>query len=362
MRLSILALVPAAALALASVAIPVAPAQAGCGCDHPPPGYAPVMPPFGSPGKTLRLNAPSEAPFVPGTAYVVEIGGAGTVVVAEHETHLFADVPEGAQPGPAAVKIVGPNDTHEYQPRDFTVMAPAPMVPEENGLFARTSFEAAVTEDGTVLIPFNLTEVAAATQFMVILRGMPLQFGQDDVVFYNADGVDLTLFTLAVDNASERQWGSYFGWEVEQDRGLRGTIYDNKIVRSLFADRSDELTYWRHEFQTYKDAHLPGGTHEVGEDGYHTQTGTLHIDHDHLVLAVSGKLRDPNQDPSEWESPAPGKKTVDVFVLMLQAPVPLEPEMMAGQASGSIAWNLFSHMISERPTTYRRRHHDDDDD
>ena len=48
------------ALAAAATAVWIAasPAWAGCGCDHPPPAWAQVMPPFGSPGKRTSTFVP----------------------------------------------------------------------------------------------------------------------------------------------------------------------------------------------------------------------------------------------------------------------------------------------------------------
>lgn len=342
----------AALAALAWLLLPALPASAGCGCDHPPPGYASIMPAFGSPGKKVRLNAPSGRSFAPGAVYLVKMGNREAFVAATTGSHIDVAVPMDADPGPTEVEIVGDGFDHKYEKREFTVMAPAPMLPERNGLFAARNFQAAVSEDGTVLVPFNLSEVADATQFLVVLRGMPLSFEHDEVVFYNADGVDLTLFTLAVDDPTERQWGSYFGWEVEQERGLFGTVYENRVVRSIFSDLSDQLTYWRHEFHSYKAAHAVGGTHEVDEHGYHKSDGTLHIDHDHLVLSVAGKMRGQNSDRANWDAPSSGTHTVDVFVLMLQTETPLEPEMMVGQALGSLIWSYFSDMEIEGDDAY----------
>ncbi len=363
MRLSNLATCTALATAAAALSILSArPAEAGCGCDHPPPGYAAIVPAFGSPGKAVRVHAPADEAFLPGAPYLVKMGGGESLVVAQHDTHLKVTVPKTAKPGPTEVEIIGADESYKYARNEFTVLAPAPVLPEQNGLFAAARFEASISEDGTLLVPFNLTEVAEATQVMVVVEGRPLSFEHDDVVFFNADGVDLTLFTLMVDDPTERQWGSYYGWEVEQDKGLFGTVYQNRVVRALLSDTSDKLTYWRHEFHTYAKSHRAGGPHEVDDDGYHKGDGTLHIDHDHLVLAIGGKLRGSDPDRSTWKSLSPGSETVDVYVLMLQTPVPLEPEMMAGQLLGSLLWKQFSPMSREGLDAYRRGGDDDDDD
>src|SRR4030095_4635613 len=60
----------AALLVLTAMPPFVRPAPSGCCCDHPPPAFAPVMPPFGSPGRTIRLYADGGF-FVPGARYSI---------------------------------------------------------------------------------------------------------------------------------------------------------------------------------------------------------------------------------------------------------------------------------------------------
>ena len=70
----------------------------------------------------------------------------------------------------------------------------------------------AVSAGGVLYLNLDLQDVQDPTQFGFLISDTPLRFGVDDVVFYNADGVDLTIFDLAVEDPTERQWGSYFGW------------------------------------------------------------------------------------------------------------------------------------------------------
>ena len=184
-----------------------------------------------------------------------------------------------------------------------------------------------MTADGTLLIPVDLQDVVEATQFALAISNAPLRFTPDDVVFYNDQGVDLTLFTLAVENPTERQWGSYYGWDVDQDSGIVGTVYDTKVGQSPDpAVQSDMLTYWRHEFVTYEQAHLPGGTHEVNVDGVHPD-GTYHVNHNQLVLAIRGTL--------DGTPLAPGSMTLDLVVTTAVSPHPIEPEVMAEKVYGA---------------------------
>lgn len=348
---------PAAAAAVAIAAFTLlawtAPAQAGCGCDHPPPAFTSVMPPFGSPGKTVHLWQQEGFAFEPGASYAVSFGDVDTDVVAAHAERLAVPVPVGARPGPASIRVQGPGVDHTYASTQFTVLAPAPLVPSEDGVFAHHGFEAAVSEGGTLLIPFNLSQVSDATQFGMVLALLPLTYAPDDVVFYNADGVDLTLFTLAVDDPTQRQWGSYHGWSVEQDTGIEGEVYESKVLDSvrlrLF---SDLLTYWRHEFHTYRTAHAPGGSHAVDTEGFHPD-GTLHIDHDHLVLAISGELRDFTrpQDPDRNRPLHPGSHTVTVYWANVLSDHPVDPAVIEEALAAARSWGV-PVMPLEPPSAY----------
>lgn len=328
------------------------PAQAGCGCDHPPPAWAPVMPPFASPGKEIRIWGDGFH-FQPGRSYEVAFeNGHRSSAVASATGFLDVKVPPGVPPGPVQLDVEGPGVSHQYDQAHFTVLSPAPLVPGAEGVFSYVQFVGSVDKSGTLLIPFNLSHVADATQFAIALRGLPLRYEADDVVFYNADGVDLTLFTLQVDDPTERQWGSYYGWQVEQDSGIHGEVFENKTSRLDLFSLSDLLHYWRHEFHTYKQAHQPGGSHEVGPDGYHVADGSLHIDHDHLVLAIDGRV--------DGNTLSDGALSFDVFVGALHAQNPVEPADMQGEVLRSLLLGKFGFMIMESPSAYGD--HDDDDD
>jgi len=252
-----------------------------------------VMPSFGSHGKTLTLFPDG---FVLDTSLIYQVqfeDHTGTIRLAdgyaETPASLNVRVPAGLTPGPVAIHLpaIGKRG-YSYDAGLFTAMTAARVIPTADGVYEAAGFEAAVTADGTLLVPFNLTDVLDATQFAYQFTNLPLTFGPDDVVFYNEDGVDLTLFTLSVADEIEHQWGSYYGWTVEEDGGLDARVFENKVMRAVDpTGMSDVLTYWRHEFHTYTAAHLPGGSHAVDDEGFHTD-GTLHIDHDNLVLAIHG--------------------------------------------------------------------------
>ena len=231
------------------------------------------------------------------------------------------------------------------------------MVPPGTGAWALNGFRASVSADGTLLLPLNMENVLDATQLAFQMGGLRLSFEHDDVVFYNADGVDLTLFTLDVADATQREWGSYYGWNVEQDTGIKGDVYEGKVRASLsMRFLSDILSYWRHEFHTYHKAHQPGGTHEVNADGYHVKLDTLHIDHDHLVLAIRGKERDfwhPG-DESRYGDLEPGARTMNVYVATQVSEKPVEPEDMEATLRDAIAAGITKRMVAETASAYAR--------
>jgi hypothetical protein len=329
------------------------PAAAGCGCDHPAPAWAPVMPPFASPGGKIRIDAGSR-PLTVGRYYYVQFhpsNGQGStqgaaLVRAQATDHLFVTVPQDLAPGPVKLQVTGWGYDQQYDHALFTALPAAAPIPAGDAALVSRRYPAAVSADGTLLIPIDLRAVRDATQFAFLVTDWPIAFGPDDVVFYNRDGVDLTLFTLDVEDASERQWGSYHGWRVERDAGLWGTVYDNKVEHSEAPlSHSDLLTYWRHEFHTYAAAHGANASHSVDANGYHPD-GTRHVDHDHLVIAIHGMERDRGAplDPTKFE-PLDWGKRMDLLAVGHVSEVPVEPGAMldhAQQAEGStslVTWS-----------------------
>ena len=77
---------------------------------------------------------------------------------------------------------------------------------------------------------------------------------------------------------------------------------------------SDALTYWRHEFRSYKQDHRRNDVHRTDDDADWHADGTPHIDHDRIVVAISGMLMSGSR-------PAPG--ATPPFELVVQS-VPSE--------------------------------------
>jgi hypothetical protein len=313
-------------------------AAAGCGCDHPPPDWSVVQPSFGAPDKLVQIWADGGS-FLAGAAYEVKFDKKRVSAVAVRPDRLGVTVPHGLKPGPTPIEVKGPGYERKYDAALFTALPRATRVPKQALALRADKFRTAVTANGTLLIPVDLSSVRDATQFAILLGDLPLAFGGDDVVIYNTAGVDLTLFTLAVADATQRQWGSYYGWQVEEDTGLSGLVYEHKVKKSALAHReSDVFTYWRHEFHTYARAHGPGGSHHVDADGFHPD-GTFHIDHDHIVIAIHGRVRDAKEptNTAKMRALAAGDRMVDLRVFTVPAAQPLEPDAVVEAGNRGLA-------------------------
>jgi hypothetical protein len=309
------------ALAFCAGLLASQPVQAGCGCDHPPPVRGPVYPRFAWPNSSVSIYSPAIRPgkkncIRSGPIYFTTLVGSST-----DPNTVDAVIPPFAWVGPRVTEIWGkacdklawgtpPDDTIAGQ--YLTVLPETVPVVEKTGRFYYVDIEAAVDASGTLLIPFDLSNVREPMQFFVTFHGLPLRFTAADVSYYNADEYNLKLFENLVASPYDYEWGAFFGTGVESAADP--------------ATHSDMLSYWRHEFYTYAAAHAPGGTHEVGPDGLHPD-GSLHVDHYHLIAAIQGKVADPldplNPETAQALQPGRIKLTVEVHQLLSTAPVAL---------------------------------------
>lgn len=333
-------------------------AMAGCGCDHPPPVRGEVYPRFGSPGRILSVY--SEA--VGDGPVCVKIDGQPMQQLPRRAPHtLEVKVPQAGAVGPQALKIFNREcsavasttaPVAVLPARAFTKLPPAIPVSTQDGTRVFSSVVAAVDADGVLMVPFDISAVREATQFYITFLNRPLRFTADDLVYYNADEYNLKLFQNLVASPNDYQWGPYYGSTVV-------TWLDGGY-------NSDTIEYWRHEFYTYANAHLPGGTHEVQPDGVHPD-GTLHVDHDHLVLTVqaleSTRTLSPYNKAYQRALP-PGALTVDVAVSQeaTEKPTPMSAlshstlSALAGATlgTGSTVGTITSGVTSGTSSTLRR--------
>jgi len=276
----------AVALLAALTSLSDAPVEAGCGCNKPPPPLAPIRPAFGSPGDMVTLFATG---LVPGQAYTVTFTSGTRAVAVPGVAVLRRDFADGvAKPqvtvpvptlplGPAAVTVTSATAIAgtltaaapllALPAAAFTALPPAMALTEDNGETVFYCYRGAVGADGTTYIPLNVGAISQHIVFKGFGQAYPIMFSAADLAIYNTQGVLMQLLTA--DNQAI--------WSVADDKGT---------------DNSFSLVYDRHEFQTYKDAHVHVGELLLDPDdpAWHLD-GTRHIDHDNLVIAVHAKLR-----------------------------------------------------------------------
>lgn len=272
---------------------------AGCGCSKPPPLPAAIRPDATYAGSTVTLF---HSDLQNGRSYRVVFtsgmtGQSNTVDttaltrrdLADGQYKVQLNVPVPSLPlGPTSITIqtdVGGGIVTVLDDSAFTV-APTPVtVPAQPGDYRYQNFQAAVGRDGAVYLSLDMTQVQLPLVVQAQAKGYPLRFGNTDVVFYNTQG--FLMQTLA--------------------QGIPGLFTIQTAANS--AD-SDTLRYSRHEFATYYVQHAERQVHQLDptDSDWH-QDGTYHVDHNHLVLALAGRL-------SNGVLPSPG--ATPAFELVLQ--------------------------------------------
>jgi hypothetical protein len=272
-----LAIAPIAGLLLTS------PVQAGCGCDKPAPPRAAVRPFVASASQTVTLF---DDTLEPGATYDVAFESRagdvqwvrGTVTrepdIADGQArnHLRVPLPDVSL-GPCAV-AVWRDGARRFQvgADDFTVAA-RPIALRDVVDTVDREYRAAVGADGTVYIPVDVSAVSDATRFSGTALGMPLQYQASNVAMYNEQGYLMQLL-----DAKSPKLFDLKGGDLEQ---------------------STSLSYWRHEFATYKEAEAGVAHARHDAAGEWHADGTRHVDHDHIVVALRGTFADGSR-------PAPG--------------------------------------------------------
>lgn len=282
MRSVLLATTAAVALLLTCTAA----VEAGCGCNKPPPPAASVRPAFAPPGYDVTFFSPQ---FQVGKRYNVAFAQRGTSVEVQGTAITRRDFADGAMkpqlvvpapalpPGPTRVRVKRSGDILlEITASDFTVLQAPVALAEGDGETVATCYSAAVSGDGTVYIPVDISGIAKHMIFSGLAMSYPLLFSAQDIAIYNAQGFLMQLL-------GPSQAGIY---AIDDPAG---------------APNSLELVYDRHEFETYRDqhAHIGGLGLNANDPNWHTD-GSYHVDHDHLVLAIRGVVEGAG-------APAPGK-------------------------------------------------------
>ena len=275
-------------VACATVSIPALPADAGCGCQKPPPELAAIRPNATYAGTPITLF---NSRFKVGTAYSVEFTsftGTKTSVSATAvsrrdladgvtKPQLVVTVPNMAI-GPASVRVSsGKTQILALTDDAFTVVPLPVAVSQEVGSTSYPSFKAAIGRDGTFYLSLDMSAITLPRVFRAQAKGYPLTFTSDDVVFFNIQGFQMQLLNADMP-------------------GLYSVESANSTVDS------DILGYSRHEFSTFYLQHEERQVHQVLDGNWHVD-GTRHVDHDHLILAISGVLQN-GADPRPGATPS----------------------------------------------------------
>ncbi|GIW41500.1 MAG: hypothetical protein KatS3mg076_2077 [Candidatus Binatia bacterium] len=273
--------------------VPVA--RAGCGCEKPPPLPASVRPHFAYPGATVIVFGSS---LVPGDQYEVRFqsGTKNASAAVEAEAVLARDQADGVEKpqlrvevpglpmGPTAIEVKrqGAGKTEVAIPdTDFTVVAPPVVLPNGDAVIEVNGYRTGVDRNGTAYVTFDLSNVRAATSFSGFAVAMPFRLRPEDTKIYNLQG--------------------YYFEALSDDPTIAGVL----DAPPDETEESDAVWYWRHDFQAYQDAHVPGGTYELSADDpdYWHADGTPHIDHNRIVFAIPATLRDGSQLPAGRTKP-----------------------------------------------------------
>jgi hypothetical protein len=264
------------------------PAEAGCGCEKPPPPQAQVRPSVTYAGAPVVLYCPA---LQVGQSYTVTFTSGITGASAKATTKAVSrrDLADG-QPkpqlvlalpslplGPAAIAVRNSAGVSVLSIADsaFTV-APQPVaVPTSYGAWKYPQSRAAVGRDGVVYLALDLSGIKAPMTLDAWTAGYALRYTAADVVFRNTQGFLMQLLVDAKSGQAEPMPGMF--------------VVPAKDAKA----NSDTLRYSRHEFTTYFIQHAEHEPHDLDKSdrNWHAD-GTPHIDHDHLILAIVGRMND----------------------------------------------------------------------
>ena len=268
------------------------PAEAGCGCAKPPPPLQLVRPSFASPGDLVTFFPPENR----SGEYEVRAGDKRIkknavykrdLADGQYKWQIVVPVPQ-LPPGPTSIEVKGPGPSFRIPASDFTMMQAPIVLQEGDGETLAKCYSAAVTANHVVLIPVDISAVSDRMVFDGLGENYPLLFTAGDVTIYNTQGFLMQLLT-------------------PQNAGIYA-IQDPGNPDSM------ELTYDRHEFNTYREQHAHAGGYglDPSDHAWHTD-GSYHVDHNRLVIAIAGTVE--NQG-----LPAPGKTpNFDLSIVTLLA-------------------------------------------
>lgn len=254
--------------------------HAGCGCDKPPPPPAAIRPSVTYSGTPVTFFG---ANLQPRQTYTVTFRSSanGRTVSVTAQAELRRDLADGQYKpqlsvtlptlplGPTSVSVQIPGQTGAVRAFDdsaFTVAPQPVVVPAQLGSYYYKNFQAAVSRAGVVYLSLDLSNVTDPEIFLAQAMSYPLRFDTGDAVFYNTQGYLMQMLNADIP-------------------GLAAVDSPNK------ARDSDILEYSRHEFNSFFLAHQERQPHAVDplDPNWHLD-GTRHVDHNHLLLALSGRI------------------------------------------------------------------------
>lgn len=268
--------------------------SAGCGCQKTPPPSSVIFPNATYSGMPVTLI---HSALQEGQSYTVTFtsGATGATATVQAQAVTKRDISDSQYKPQLVVATpalpLGPVSIHVSEAgqqavllfvddMNFTVVPQPVVIAEQIGKFDFRDFQAAVSREGVFYLSLDLSALKDPKVLQAQAKGYPLRFGSSDVVFYNTQG-----FVMQ-----------------HLDAGIPG-LFSLRPPQTLSTD-SDILVYSRHEFNSFFLQHGERQNHQLDpyDANWHLD-GTLHIDHDHLILAITGAL--PNGAlPSPGATPA----------------------------------------------------------
>lgn len=263
-------------------------ATAGCGCDKPPPPRVSIRPFVAYADQTItvfhddiRTGRKYDVQFETAYGWGQQWSRAKGVRKKDFADRQVKDQLRVKVPnlpyGPCKVTIwENGRRIASFSDDKLTITGQPVQVHELREDVHKAMYRAGVDRFGTIYIPVDVSQVSNATRFTGAALGFPVTFSAVDVVMYNEQGFLMQTLDPTAPGLFELYQGD--------------------------GDISDVLSYWRHEFRTYKEEHRWADRFATSDDEEWHDDGTPHIEHDRIVVAITGRL--PNgQRPAAGATP-----------------------------------------------------------
>lgn len=263
--------------------------EAGCGCNKPPPPVASIRPFVAHAdqevtlfGANIKENKKYDVQFVNTVDWSNGWSRAKAtkrkdLADRQQKPHLRVKVPNVGF-GPVAVVVWEGNKLiAAYNDDKLTVTAEPVLLHDVEEALNQPNYRAGVDRSGTIYVTVDLSQVSGATRFTGAAVGLPVNFASADVAMYNEQGFLMQL----LDPTQPGLFEIFAGDPTE----------------------SSILSYWRHEFRTYKDEHRHVDNFATDDDPEWHEDGTPHIDHDRIIVAIRARFANGSK-PAAGKTPA----------------------------------------------------------